>query len=149
MNLLDYVSNFRHRLSSACDLARHNLQTSQSEMKLRYDKCARQTFQTRCYGFSAVASASKLYSSKILGPYTIEKKLSDLNYIVHTPGWRKQKQLCHINMLQEYFDRNSPPIAISVVINILSYKSVEEDFENDNKESNSAKLENICKYWKI
>ena len=86
--------------------------------------------------------------AKFFGPYTIENTLSDLNYIVHTTRRRKQKQLCHINMLQEYFDRNSPPIAISVVINILSYKSVEEDFENANKESNSAKLENsqILKY---
>ena len=30
LNLLEYVSNFRHRLSSACDLVRHNLQNSQS-----------------------------------------------------------------------------------------------------------------------
>ena len=43
--------------------------------------------------------------AKFFGPYTIEKKLSDLNYIVHTSGWRKQKQLGHINMLKEYFDR--------------------------------------------
>ena len=27
LNLRDYVSDFRHRLSSACDLARHNLKT--------------------------------------------------------------------------------------------------------------------------
>ena len=42
LNLLEYVSKFRHRLSSACDLARHNLQTAQSEIKRRYDKRARQ-----------------------------------------------------------------------------------------------------------
>mgnify|MGYP003502779259 FL=1 len=28
LNLQDYVSNFRHRLSNACDLARHDLQTA-------------------------------------------------------------------------------------------------------------------------
>ena len=44
LNLLEYVSNFRHRLSSACDLARHNLQNAQSEIKFRYDKRARQIF---------------------------------------------------------------------------------------------------------
>ena len=42
LNLLEYVSRFRDRLSSACDLLRHNLQTAQSEMKFRYDKCTRQ-----------------------------------------------------------------------------------------------------------
>ena len=30
-----------------------------------------------------------------------QKKLSDVNYIVNTPGRRKQKQLCHINMLNK------------------------------------------------
>ena len=78
---------------------------------------------------------------KFFGPYSIEKKLSDLNYIVHTPGWRKQKHLCHINMLKEYFDRNSSPTAINVVINVPSNENV-EDFEVENKEPNSAKLEN-------
>ena len=28
LNLLGYISNFRHKLSSACDLARHNLQNT-------------------------------------------------------------------------------------------------------------------------
>ena len=45
-------------------------------------------------------------------------------------------------MLKEYFDRNSSPIAINVVINVPSNESVEEDFEVQNKESNSTKVEN-------
>ena len=68
--------------------------------------------------------------AKFFGPYTIEKNLSDLNYIVHTPGQREQKQLCHINMLKEYFDRNSSPTSVSVVINVPPNESVEEDCHN-------------------
>ena len=79
--------------------------------------------------------------AKFFGPYTIEKKLSDVNYIVHTPVRRKQKQHCHINMLKEYFDRNSSPTAINVVVNVPSNENV-KDFEDDNKDPNSAKLEN-------
>ena len=45
-------------------------------------------------------------------------------------------------MLKECFDRTSSPTAINVVINVPSNESVEEDFEVQNKESNSAKLEN-------
>ena len=40
------------------------------------------------------------------GPYTVEKKASDLLYITTTPDGHKQKQLCHINMLKEYVDRD-------------------------------------------
>ena len=35
------------------------------------------------------------------------KKISDVNYIVHTPGRRKSKQMCHINMLKKYVNRDS------------------------------------------
>ena len=35
------------------------------------------------------------------------RKISDVNYIVHTPERRKSKQLCHINMLKKYVNRDS------------------------------------------
>ena len=40
-------------------------------------------------------------------------------------------------------DRISSPTAINVVGNVSSNESVEEYFENDNREPNSAKLENL------
>ena len=39
--------------------------------------------------------------------YNVEKKASDLNYIITTPDRRKQKQLDHVKMLKEYVDRDS------------------------------------------
>jgi transposase InsO family protein len=38
INLLDYVSDFRYKLSKACEVARANLHSAQSKMKARYDK---------------------------------------------------------------------------------------------------------------
>ena len=38
LNILSYVSNFRHKLSEACKLAQNNLRSVQSKMKERYDK---------------------------------------------------------------------------------------------------------------
>ena len=37
LNLLQYVSDFRNRLSRACEVARSNLKMSQGKMKARYD----------------------------------------------------------------------------------------------------------------
>ena len=45
--------------------------------------------------------------SRFFGPYGIQKKLNDLNYIVVTPDRRKQTQLCHVNMLKPYVERNT------------------------------------------
>ena len=38
LNSLSYVSNFRHKLSEACELAQNNLRSVQSKMKERYDR---------------------------------------------------------------------------------------------------------------
>ena len=38
LNILSYVSNFRHKLSEACELDQNNLRSVQSKMKERYDK---------------------------------------------------------------------------------------------------------------
>ena len=51
--------------------------------------------------------------ARYYGPYTVDKKLSDVNYTVNTPGRRKQKQLCHINMLKKYIDRDSSVISLA------------------------------------
>ena len=51
------------------------------------------------------------------GPYTVDKKLSDVNYIVNTPERRKLKQLCHINMLKMYIDRDSSVISSVNLVN--------------------------------
>ena len=86
-------------------------------MKFRYDKQAKERFfKPGDKVLVLLPVPQSPLQAKFFGPYTIEKKLSDLNYIVHTPGWHKQKQLCHINMLKEYFDRNSSPTAINVGI---------------------------------
>ena len=56
------------------------------------------------------------------GPYTVEKKTSDLNYIVTTPDRRRQKQLCHINMLKEYVDRDGLNVTPVNVISSVPQK---------------------------
>ena len=77
-------------------------------MKLGYDKNAKE----RCFkpGDKVLAllpiSKSPL-QARYFGPYVVDKKVSDLNYIVNTPDRRKQKQMCHVNMLKEYIDRDS------------------------------------------
>ena len=59
--------------------------------------------------------------SRFFRPYVIKKKLSDLNYKVTTPDRRKETQLCHINMLKPYVERDSfseeaQPANVNVVI---------------------------------
>ena len=63
------------------------------------------------------------------GPYTVCKKLSDVNYIFNTPGRRKQKQLCHINMLKKYIDRDSSVISLVNLVNTVPPEQNQIDSE--------------------
>ena len=38
------------------------------------------------------------------------KKISDTNYLVKTPGRRKETQVCHINMLKAYHEKPKPEL---------------------------------------
>ena len=83
-------------------------------MKLPYDENAQgRNFAPGDKVLALLPIPGKPLQATYYGPYTVGKKLSDVNYIVNTPGRRKQKQLCHINMLKKYIDRNSSVFFIS------------------------------------
>lgn len=39
------------------------------------------------------------------GPFEVERKVSDIDYLVKTPGRKRKTRLCHVNLLKPYFDR--------------------------------------------
>lgn len=43
------------------------------------------------------------FQVKFSGPYEVPKQLSELNYIISTPDWRKKTQLCHVDLLKPCF----------------------------------------------
>ena len=103
-NLLDYVCKFRYRLTKACELASANLQASQKRMKVWYDQKAR----SRSFVPDTVLVLLPLPGSlhaRYSCPYTVVRKVSELDYVIATPDRRKQTRLCHVNMLKEYCSR--------------------------------------------
>ena len=40
------------------------------------------------------------------GPYKVLKTVGDLDYVIETPDRRKSTQLCHVNMVKPYFERD-------------------------------------------
>ena len=116
LNLLDYVSRFKEKLYTACQIAQKNLKNVQNKMKIWYDKDARdRVFEPGDKVLVFLPVPGHPLQAKYCGPYTIESKINDLNYIVKTPGRRKQNRVCHINMLKPYFERTneceSKPVA--------------------------------------
>ena len=102
------MADFKNRLSKA---ARSNLKSAQNKMKLHYDENAlNRNYEPGDKVLALLPIPGKPLQAIYYGPYTVDKKLSDVNYIVNTPGRRKQKQLCHINLLKKYIDKDSSVI---------------------------------------
>ena len=120
LNLLQYVSDFKDRLSKACEAAWTNLKSAQRKMKRWYDENAKtKKIHAWRQGTCSFAIPGKPLQARYYGPYIVDKKICEVNYIVNTSGGRKQKQLCHVNMLKQYIDRDSSSATpISVVSSV-------------------------------
>ena len=148
LNLLQYVSDFRNRLFRACEVARSNLKTSQGKMKARYDNhVIDRKFKPGDKVLALLPISGRPLQARYFGTYTIDKETSDLNYIINTPGRRKNKQMCHVNMLKEYFDRDSSISKPITVVHTVPQESnvfepeVNSDFI-DKSDPGPSKLEN-------
>ena len=53
-------------------------------------------------------------SARFQGPYEIEKKTGNLDYVFKTPDRRKKSQLCHINMIKPYHSRENAQALVVV-----------------------------------
>ena len=88
----------------------------------------------------------KPLQARYYGPYTVDKKISDVNDIVNTPGRRKQKQLCHVNMLKQYKDRDSSSVTPIRVVSSVPQEQSEMDSDDMNlikSDPASSKLQNF------
>ena len=115
-------------------------------MKQNFDKNTKESsFKSGDKVLALLPIPGRPLQARYFGPYTVEKKASDLNYIITTPDRRKQKQLCHINMLKEYIDRDSSNVAQVNVISTDPQKQSEMNCEEMNcEEMNFHKNDPTC-----
>ena len=104
---------------------------SQKKMKTWYDKRAKsRQFKIRDQVLVLLPIPRRPLQARYFGPYTIVKKVSDVDYIFDTPDRRKSQQLCHVNMLKQYKGRESIPVS-DITCVVQSVHTVEQDNESD------------------
>ncbi|XP_013856237.1 uncharacterized protein LOC106512091, partial [Austrofundulus limnaeus] len=121
-NVLDYVSDFKTRLHHMCKLAQENLSKAQSKMKTRFDKkSVSRSFNAGDKVLVLLPLPGSSLHAQFSGPYVVDRKISETNYVVNTPDRKRKSRVCHINMLKRYFSRENtsiknpePPIPVSV-----------------------------------
>lgn len=102
-NLLDFVSGFRHKLHRACEITKQNMLAAQHKMKRWYDHNAKsRSFSPGDHVLVLLPVHGSSLQARFSRPYIVTRKVSDRDYLVSTPDWRRQSRLCHINMLKPY-----------------------------------------------
>ncbi|XP_042228838.1 uncharacterized protein LOC121870928 [Homarus americanus] len=103
-----YVNKFKARLKRVGEIARENLSQAQLKMKGQYDqKCNCAEFNPGDQVLAFIPTHKNPLQAKFIGPYTIAKQQSPLNYVIATPGKRKSEQLVHLNRLKLYYTREA------------------------------------------
>ena len=81
MNLLQYVYDFLSKLLTACDAAKSILKSTQGKMKQNYDKNTKEkSFKSGDKVLALLPIPGRPLQARYFGPYTVEKKASDLNH---------------------------------------------------------------------
>ncbi len=120
-NLLDYVSSFRERLHKARDLAQSALSNAQIKMKKCFDKDAvSRSFEKGDQVLVLLPLPGSALQAKFSGPYVVDRKLSDTDYIICTPDRQRKTRVCHINMLKRYVARGKGEESKSSVVPVAS-----------------------------
>ncbi|XP_048843940.1 uncharacterized protein LOC125715915 isoform X2 [Brienomyrus brachyistius] len=105
-NVLDYVSQFRERLYKARLAAAEALSSAQGKMKSWYDKKAvPRSFNPGDKVLVLLPTAGSALSARFCGPYQVDRKVNDTDYVLKTPDRKRKTRLCHLNMLKSFHSR--------------------------------------------
>ena len=135
IDLYTYVSDFKLKLSKACDLTKDNLLSAQAKMKQRHDLHARERyFKPGDQVLALLPIPGQPLQARYSGPYTVDQKISGVKYAMNTPDRRKSQQLCHVNMLKQYFERDSSTThVVSLVTPVPLDMHSDEGIDRDTK----------------
>lgn len=77
------------------------MKSAQAKMKTWYDQKAKlRHFKAGDKVLVLLPIQNHALQARYCGPYFVAKKVSNVDYIIHTPDRRKTQRLCHINMLK-------------------------------------------------
>ena len=106
-SVLDSIARCKERLHHASGLAREALSSSQERMKRRFDRQAvERQFKPGDRVLVLLPVPGSALDARFAGPYVVKGKVSETNYVIHTPERRRKTRTCHINMLKSYYSRN-------------------------------------------
>lgn len=113
--VLDFLENIRLSLEAANDIESKAKQKS----KIYYDcKSQQDSFNVGDQVLLLLPLIGKLLQARFCGPYVIEKRIGEVDYVVLTHDRRKTRRIVHRNRMKRYHVRD--PAIVVVVATRLS-----------------------------
>jgi len=82
------------KTSTACKIVQQNLKVAQERMKVWYDRKAhKRSFNSGNKILVLLPIPGHPLQARYSGPYVVEDKVNDVNYIVQTPERRKRRRM--------------------------------------------------------
>lgn len=120
-DIITQVSDVCHRLLKATEFARKNLQLTQGNMKIWYDKKAHKTlFKPDNKVLVLLPIHGHPLQTHYCGPFVVEKRVSEVDYVIKTPGCCKDNRLCHMNILKGYQEGEDVAESESKVVSVVA-----------------------------
>ena len=143
-SVLMHVSDVWDRLRKAIKFAQKNLKSAQHRMKRWYDKKA------RCRNSNPgdkVLVLSPIHGNPLQarysGPYTIERRVNYIDYVVNTPDRQKERRLCHINMLKPYCEKGQVEVPVTTVASCADIYTGEQRISSARGGGEKPKIEKL------
>ncbi|XP_029832045.3 uncharacterized protein LOC115316745 [Ixodes scapularis] len=106
--VVEYVLELLDRLNRSRSIAESNMKDAQVKAKRYYDQTAKpRTFSVGDKVMLLRPSTKNKLEVQWEGPVEVLHKLSDVNYVVSTPGKRKIQKVYHSNLMKPYRQRET------------------------------------------
>ena len=85
-NVIDYVLQLRERIRSSLDIVNENDQVTKKRSKFWYDRNAKAvSYKEGVLVLVLLPLIGKPFQAQFFGPYAIEKRIGEVDYVVRTP----------------------------------------------------------------
>lgn len=102
----EYIFDLINRLKKCQELAIESMEDAREKRKLWYDRDAvDRKFKPGDQVLVVATYKPNKFAVSWIGPGTVEKQISETNYVVNIPGRREPSQVFHVNMLKPYRQR--------------------------------------------
>ena len=114
--VVSYVLMVRERLEKLCNTVRENLANAQVTQEQWYNRNTRyREFQPGDQVLILLPTCSNKLLAEWHGPYSVVRKISDVNSEVKLTEGRKRNHIFHVNMLREWHSPSAEEITEGVL----------------------------------